>query len=137
MKKAIIYFLFTGLTIPAIQLNAQQTETPAVYTTVEKKPQFPGGEVQMNKYIQTNLKYPADAKKNKISGTVYISFVVDASGAITQILPSKEVEGDIEHSLSKEAIRIVSAMPSWKPGYEKGKAVAVKYEVPVRFELKK
>ena len=136
MKKSSVYFLIISLALFACQLNAQDAINKQVYQTVEKMPTFPGGETKLANYLKSNIKYPADARKNKLSGTVMVSFVVDENGTISNALPIKEVEGDIEHSLAKEAIRVVYNMPKWTPGKEKGKAVSVQYNLPVRFELK-
>lgn len=115
---------------------AQETIKREVLEKAEKMPSFPGGDQKMMNYLASTLKYPADAAANKWSGTVFISFVVNEDGKISDILPLKEVDGDYEHSLTKEAIRVILSMPAWKPGTEKGKAVAVKYTLPVKFELK-
>lgn len=136
MKKSSFYFLITGLVLFVCQLNAQDAITTQVYQTVEKMPSFPGGDAKLANYLKSNIKYPADALKNRLSGTVIVSFVVDENGVISNALPIKEVDGDIEHSLAKEAIRVVYNMPKWAPGKEKGKAVSVQYNLPVKFELR-
>ena len=136
MKKSSIYFLIISLMLFACQLNAQDAMNKQVYQTVEKMPAFPGGEAKLTNFLKSNLKYPSDALKNRLSGTVIVSFVIDENGNISNALPIREVEGDTEHSLAKEAVRVVYSMPKWAPGREKGQAVSVQYNLPVKFELK-
>ena len=95
-------------------------------------PQFPGGDEARVKYMIENVKYPETAKDKGVQGSVYVSFVVEKDGRITN---TKVVKG-VEKSLDTEAFRVVSAMPKWTPGKEKGKAVRVQFNMPIQFKLK-
>ena len=92
-------------------------------------PSFPGGNVQ--KWISKNVKYPVLAMENGIQGKVYIQFVIEKDGSITDV---KVVRG-VDASLDKEAVRVVKAMPKWKPGKQRGKPVRVSYTLPINFQL--
>lgn len=99
----------------------------------EEMPEYVGGVDKLLEYFRTNLKYPEWEKKQKISGTVFVAFIVTEDGKITQSRIVKSVEGS--KNFDKEVLRLVDAMPDWKPGREKGEAVAVQYTMPVTFQL--
>ena len=101
------------------------------FILVEEQPQFPGGEAALMAFIRKNLRYPAFAAENNIQGRVTLSFVVERDGSIAQI----EVMRSPAEELSKESIRVVQTMPKWKPGKQRGKAVRVKYVLPITFHL--
>ena len=105
-----------------------------IHQVVEVQPEFPGGMKEMMKYIQSNLKYPEAAKVAGAEGKAFVQFVVKADGSISdvQIMHSTGNE-----SLDAEALRVVKAMPKWKPAMNKGKAVNVKFVLPVVFKLQK
>ena len=103
----------------------------AVYTVVEKQPSFPGGQDGYVKFLVENIKYPAEAMKKSVMGTVYISFVVEKDGSVTDV---KVLRG-IGSGCDEEAVRVVKMMPKWNPGEEKGKPVAVQYNLPIKFKL--
>ena len=94
-------------------------------------PKFPGGDAARVKYMVENIKYPEPAKKQGLQGTVYVSFVIEKDGRITT---TKVVRG-VENSLDAEAFRVVSAMPNWIPGTDKGKPVRVQFNMPIQFKL--
>lgn len=98
---------------------------------VDKQPEFPGGMEAMIGYMGANTKYPDEAKKAGVQGTVYIEFVIDATGKVGQV----QVKRGVNASLDKEAARVVASMPDWKPGEQGGKKVAVRYILPVKFQL--
>ncbi|MDP4271270.1 MAG: TonB family protein [Bacteroidota bacterium] len=102
-----------------------------IYTTVDQMPEFPGGTNALMKFLGENIKYPADAHQNGISGTVIIQFIVRKTGEIIDI----NLLRGISNSCDNEAIRVVKIMPKWIPGKQKGKEVNVKYTLPVRFSL--
>lgn len=102
-----------------------------VFAIVEKMPQFPGGEKAINEFISKTLQYPVIAQQNGIQGRVVCSFIINQDGSVTDA----EVIGGVDPSLDKEALRIVNAMPKWIPGTQRGKAVRVKYTMPVAFTL--
>lgn len=102
-----------------------------IFFVVEEMPRFPGGDAALHKYIATNLKYPEEAKKQRIEGRVYISFIVTPGGKTDQIKILKKVHP----SLEAEAIRVIENMPEWTPGKQRGKKVAVSYALPINFKL--
>ncbi len=111
--------------------DEEEAEGNQIFTVVEQQPEFPGGEAALMQYIKKNLKYPAFAAENGIQGRVTLSFTVEKDGSIANI----EVMRSPAEELSKEAIRVVQSMPKWKPGKQRGKAVRVKYVLPVTFRL--
>ena len=102
-----------------------------VYKVVEQMPAYPGGHEAMVKFLIENVKYPEAAKKKNVQGTVFVSFIVRSSGAITDV---KVLRG-IGSGCDEEAVRVVSLMPKWTPGQEKGKAVDVMFNLPIKFAL--
>jgi protein TonB len=102
-----------------------------VSATVDVMPSFPGGEAELNKYLAENIIYPQQAFENGIQGTVYVSFIVDLKGNLTDV---KLLRG-IGSGCDQEALRVVQMMPQWHPGQQKGKIVPVLYKMPVYFKL--
>ena len=102
-----------------------------VFEVVEEMPEFPGGMKALTEYIHKNVKYPAEAHAKGVQGRVIVCFVVKKDGSITDIKAVRSVDP----YLDKEAIRIIAAMPKWKPGKQRGKAVNVRFTVPVMFRL--
>ena len=102
------------------------------FVVVEEMPEFPGGRVAMQAWIAANLKYPAESAKNKITGKVYVSFIVSSTGKVINAVISKSASP----LLNAEAIRVISSMPDWKPANQAGKPVEVQIMVPVEFKLK-
>lgn len=102
-----------------------------VYTVVDKLPEFRGGKDGYVKFLLENIIYPEDAKKKGITGTVFITFVVEADGAVTGVKVLRGFNTDCD----KEALRVVKMMPNWIPGENKGKKVAVQYNLPIKFAL--
>ena len=108
-----------------------EPEEEEVFMVVEDAPEFPGGINALLEYLKKNIKYPAICRDNNIQGRVIVSFVVNKDGKIVD----PEVVKGVNPSLDKEALRVISTMPNWKPGYQRGKPVRVKYSVPVNFRL--
>jgi periplasmic protein TonB len=102
------------------------------YLVVEQMPDFPGGEGELYKYLQEHIKFPAMARESGITGTVYVRFIVDKNGKISNVSLLRGVGGGCD----EEAIRVVKCMPDWKPGKQNGIAVPVYYTLPVKFILK-
>ena len=102
-----------------------------VYSVVEQNPSFPGGEAAMRQFVSRTMKYPPLAQENGIQGRVILSFVVEKDGSIGDI----QVVKSPDPSLSKEAIRVVQAMPKWTPGKQNGKAVRVRFSTTLNFKL--
>ena len=114
-----------------VKADGLQGKNSTVYDMVEQAPAFPGGPQAMMQFIKDNLKYPQIAKENGIQGRVILQFVVDETGQVTD----PKVLHSIDPSLDTEAIRLVLSMPRWIPGMQDGKAVAVRYTIPVIFKL--
>lgn len=120
----------TVVIAPPVQ--AEEEEEEVVFVIVETMPEFPGGQQALFKYLSENVKYPAIAQENGIQGRVICQFVVNKDGAIVDV---EIVRSGGDPSLDKEALRVIKSMPKWKPGKQRGKAVRVKYTVPVNFRL--
>jgi protein TonB len=108
-----------------------EEEDNVVFQVVETMPSFPGGDAALFKFLNDNIKYPVIAQENGIQGRVICQFVVNRDGSIVDV----EVVRSVDPSLDKEAIRVIKAMPNWAPGKQRGKAVRVKYTLPVNFRL--
>ncbi|WP_072545933.1 energy transducer TonB [Mediterranea massiliensis] len=103
-----------------------------IFEVVEQMPEFPnGGMAGLMQYLSKNIKYPTIAQENGTQGRVTVQFVVNADGSIVD---AKVIRG-VDPYLDKEALRVINSMPKWKPGMQRGKAVRVKYTVPVMFRL--
>ncbi|GAB3202669.1 protein TonB [Pontibacter aydingkolensis] len=102
------------------------------YTYVEQMPSFPGGEMEMLKYLSKNIRYPAAAQRAGVEGLVVLSFVVSKTGEISEI----QVVKNLGAGTDEEAMRVVKTMPKWTPGKQNGRAVPVRYTLPVRFTIK-
>lgn len=112
--------------------NDEDTKDDAILFTAEIMPEFPGGERALIAYLAKNVSYPLIAQENGIGGKVYVSFVIDEDGDIFDV----HLLRGVDTVLDNEAIRVVSGMPQWKPGMQAGKAVKVRYSVPIYFELR-
>lgn len=134
MKKLIILSLMAmfGLTTVSAQKTVVAEKNQQAFDVVEQMPEYPGGIKALLDYLCQNVKYPADAEKQKIEGRVIANFVVETDGSISNV----EVFRPVFPSLDAEAVRVLSAMPKWKPGMQSGKVVRVKYTVPISFNLK-
>ncbi len=106
-------------------------DTDSVYTVVEVMPEFPGGNEALFAYISKNIKYPEKAKKEKIQGRVFVSFVVEKSGNVSNASILRGIGGGCD----EESLRVVSEMPDWKPGLQDGKPVRVQFNLPIKFAL--
>jgi periplasmic protein TonB len=105
-----------------------------IYSFVEEMPEFPGGQDSLNSYLRRNIKYPQFEKEQGKQGTVYMSFVVRKDGSITDVKVLKEVPG--APGFTKEAARVINAMPIWKPGKMNGRPVNTNLTIPIKFSLK-
>ena len=102
-----------------------------IFTVVESMPEFPGGMGELMKFLAQNIKYPPLAKESGIQGRVFINFVVEPTGAISNVKILRGIGGGCD----EEAVRVVESMPKWKPGKQRGKNVRVSYNLPVKFTL--
>ena len=127
----------TPTATPALQeveSTSQETEPPTeklIFTVVEEMPEFTGGMGECMKFINKNIQYPPEAIEKEIQGRVIVQMVITDEGDVTD---AKVVRG-VDPLLDKEALRVINLMPKWKPGKQRGKAVNVKYTVPVMFRL--
>ncbi|MBD77879.1 MAG: energy transducer TonB [Crocinitomicaceae bacterium] len=111
----------------------EEEEEPEIFTFVEEMPEFIGGEEAMYKFIGKNVKFPFMAKEARIQGIVYLTFIVMEDGTIDEIKVMRGIGGGCD----EEAIRVIKAMPNWKPGKQRGRPVRVQFNMPFRFTLKK
>jgi TonB family protein len=111
--------------------NAKAAESDEVYTVAEQAPEFPGGYEALQTFLATNLRYPEEAKKQKVEGDVLVKYIVKKDGSITQPIVVRGIRDD----LNAEAIRLVKAMPTYKPGFEGGVPVSVHAFQMIKFRL--
>lgn len=104
---------------------------PEIFLIVEEQPEFPGGDVARVHYFSNQIKYPEQAKENGIQGIVYIGFVVEPDGSISNVSVLRGIGGGCD----EEAVRVVKQMPAWKPGKQRNIPVRVRFTLPVRFTL--
>ncbi|MGY3213707.1 energy transducer TonB [Mucilaginibacter sp. HD30] len=102
-----------------------------VFVTVEKSPAFPGGQKALGTFLSKNIKYPAVDRENNVQGKVFVSFVVEEDGKLTDVAAVRGPSA----TLKAEAVRVIAKSPAWKPGYQNGKSVRVQFTVPVNFVL--
>ena len=121
----------TVVEFKAIEVQEEEEADAPVFFIVEEMPVFPGGEEALRKYIAQSVKYPAIAQENGIQGRVFVAFVVNTKGEVTDV----KIARGVDPNLDKEAIRVVTNMPKWSPGKQRGKAVKVSYTVPINFVL--
>ena len=103
----------------------------SIHRVTEVMPQYPGGPNEMMRYIQENIKYPQSAKDNKIEGRVFVTFVVEKDGSIT----NAAVMRGIDKECDAEALRVVSSMPKWNPGQHKGEVVRTQFTIPIIYKF--
>lgn len=143
-RQATLIFSMVGFQKKEIEIDGQkkidvqlEPETGSLnkenqaYFIVEEMPEFPGGNIGLKSYLEENLKYPQIALLNGIQGTVYVSFVINEEGNVVQ----PKIARSVDPALDKEALRLVSSLPRWKPGKQNGKLVKVNYTVKVEFKL--
>lgn len=102
-----------------------------IFQAVEQDPEYPGGVDALYKFIQQNLKYPQLAKENNITGRVFVQFVVEKDGSVSNVKAARDIGG----GCGAEAVRVIKSMPKWTPGKQRGKAVRAAYTLPVNFVL--
>jgi protein TonB len=116
---------------PVDEVVKEGNDDDVIFIVVEQQAEFPGGFQAMGKFLAKNMKYPVQARRMEIEGSVYVSFVIDKDGNISdpQIIKGISTECD------KEAIRVVKLMPPWKPGKQNGKPVKCRFVLPIKFKL--
>jgi hypothetical protein len=138
---------------PSVKVYKPKNPETDIYTIVEQQPEFPGGMAAMFKFLGQNIKYPAKARENGAEGTVYVGFIVEKDGAITNVTVKRGVPTIVRdtielvvvghtkgnkivtreiHDLDDEAKRVIGLMPKWKPGRSQGQVVRVAYTLPIK-----
>ncbi len=124
----ITLLLITNVALAQVE---EEAEEEYVYETIERAPEFPGGEQEFYDYISEEIKYPAKAKELGQEGSVYVQFIIEKDGSVTNVI----VIRGVSTSIDEEAIRVISQMPKWTPGYQDGEPVRVQYVIPIHFYL--
>jgi protein TonB len=116
--------------VPVVMEEEESGETE-IFTVVEESPSFPGGDAARIRFLQENIRYPQMARESGIQGTVYVTFVVEKNGAVTDVRVLRGIGGGCD----EEAIRVIKAMPKWNAGKQRGKPVRVQFNMPIKFTL--
>ena len=116
--------------VPPVREEEEVVEQE-IFTVVESMPEFPGGQGKMLEFISQNIKYPPMARESGIQGRVFVNFVVEPDGSVSNVTVLRGIGGGCD----EEAVRVVKTMPRWTPGRQRGKAVRVSFNLPVRFTL--
>ena len=114
-----------------VEVEEEEVDEQEIFQVVEEMPEFPGGLAECMKWLGKNIKYPQISQENGVQGRVIVQFVVNKDGTVVDPV----VVRGVDPYLDKEALRVITQMPKWKPGKQRGKAVRVKYTVPVMFRL--
>jgi protein TonB len=115
----------------APEIEEEEIQEAEIFTIVEEMPEFPGGTQKLADYLAKNIKYPQMARESGIQGRVFISFVVEPDGSVSNVNVMRSLGGGCD----EEAVRVVKSMPKWKAGKQRGKPVRVSYILPVNFKL--
>lgn len=127
MKRLFLLMFFMAFV--SVNAYSQSDDSDEIYNIVEEMPEFPGGTSNMKEYIQDNLQYPAEAKELDVHGRVFVKFVIERDGTISNV---KVLRG-IGSGCDEEAIRLITSMPKWKPGKQRGKEVRTYFTYPITF----
>lgn len=106
-----------------------------IYNKAEVDPTFVGGDNAMMEYLRANLTYPDQAQRDGVEGTIFVDFIIDQKGNVRDIVATDVVGENIDQALKDEAVRVVTGMPTWVPGTQRGKPVDARYSVPITFQL--
>lgn len=117
-------------TPPAV-VEEEEVAEAEIFTVVEDQPSFPGGDEARIRFLQENIRYPQMARESGIQGTVYVTFVVERNGSVTDVRVMRGIGGGCD----EEAVRVIKAMPKWIPGKQRGKPVRVQFNMPIKFTL--
>lgn len=123
IKLSVVIFLL------GICVNTFAQHSNEIFVSVENPPTFPGGEEELVKFLSQNVKYPSISEKNNVQGTVYVRFVVEVDGSLSNI----NILRGLDEHIDAEVFRVISTMPKWKPGTQAGKPVRVYMHIPVKF----
>ncbi len=114
-----------------IETDEEEAEETQIFMVVESMPMFPGGESALNRYLGENIKYPQMAKESGIQGRVFVTFVIEKDGRVSDVRVLRGIGGGCD----EEAIRVVQNMPRWTAGKQRGKSVRVQFNLPIKFTL--
>ena len=114
-----------------VEVEEEEVQEQEIFQIVEEMPSYPGGEQKLMEYVAKNIKYPQIARETGIQGRVFVGFVVEPDGSVSNVKVLRGIGGGCD----EEAMRVVKSMPKWKPGKQRGKAVRVSYMLPVNFKL--
>ena len=136
MKKLLLpAFLSFSVVCVFAQTNdtvvRENTQTEEPHVVVEQMPEFPGGIPKLIEFLGENVKYPKKARRARVTGKVFASFVVGSDGAIRDV----QIDKGIGYGCDEEVVRVIKAMPKWKPGVQDGRLVPGRYVLPVKFML--
>ncbi len=120
-----------GIDFSNIPDVVEENDDSIIFIRVEEMPEFPGGRSALGRYIAEKVRYPAIAQENRIQGRVYVTFVVNKQGVVENV---KIIRG-VDPALDKEALRVISSLPNWKPGKQRGNPANVRFTVPINFRL--
>lgn len=116
---------------PVAAAEEEEVVEAEIFTVVEESPSFPGGDEARIRFLTENIKYPQIARESSIQGTVYVTFVVEKNGNVTDVRVLRGIGGGCD----EEAVRVIKAMPKWNPGKQRGKPVRVQFNMPIKFTL--
>lgn len=114
-----------------VEVEEDEVVEQEIFQIVEEMPSFPGGDQKMMEYVAKNIKYPQIARETGVQGKVFVNFVVEPDGSVSNVKILRGIGGGCD----EEAMRVVKSMPKWKPGKQRGKPVRVSYNLPVNFRL--
>lgn len=132
MKKIVLLLMFASAFVLCATAQERAEVQEELFQVVDEMPEYPGGQDSLFSFIAKNVEYPVAAQDKEIEGKVYIGFVVDETGTVTNARVLRGVDPDLD----KEALRVINLLEKWTPGKEKGKAVKVEYTFPISFALK-
>ena len=114
-----------------VEVVEEDVQEQEIFQIVEEMPSYPGGDQKLMEFVAKNIKYPQIARETGIQGRVFVGFVVEPDGSVSNVKVLRGIGGGCD----EEAMRVVKSMPKWKPGKQRGKAVRVSYMLPVNFKL--
>ena len=114
-----------------VEVEEEEVVEQEIFQIVEEMPAYPGGEQKLMEFIAKGIKYPQIARETGIQGRVFVGFVIEPDGSVSNVKVLRGIGGGCD----EEAMRVVKSMPKWKPGKQRGKAVRVSYMLPVNFKL--
>ena len=114
-----------------VEIEEEEVVEQEIFTIEEEMPEFPGGMTKLADYLAKNIKYPQMARESGIQGRVFVQFVVEPDGSVSNVAVMRSLGGGCD----EEAMRVVKSMPKWKAGKQRGKPVRVSYILPVNFKL--